>query len=179
MSKWRLDFTQPGERENEWDTICEKPSAEACKAEARRWYEVNHRRIFRIYDPAGQLWQESVPLSGWRMRWKWSYPQRTARGRVTAWIPVGERLPDTSAPVLAHNVGKHGESRILRAMYARQFELDAGEDASESWAEQREEDGEFYCPEGWYECNDHDGTYWEIDGRVTHWMPLPEPPEVV
>lgn len=55
-----------------WDRIYSGKHAEACKTEARRWYEMDESRKFRIYDPLERRVFESVPNNGWRMRWKWS-----------------------------------------------------------------------------------------------------------
>ena len=40
-----------------------------------------------------------------------------------------------------------------------------------------EETDTFYCEEGWYETNEFEEVHWNIHGIVTHWMPLPEPPQ--
>ena len=72
------------------------------------------------------------------------------------WIPVTERLPDNKEHdwVLAQVVEDNGYMHIPKVMEYRQNRND--------WFE------ETY---GW--ISEHNGAF-----VVTHWMPLPEPPEV-
>ena len=67
------------------------------------------------------------------------------------WIPVTERLPDNDDFVLVVASGQAGNIRLDNAFELGQFSM------SEGW-----------ILEMWPE--------WE-DPKVTHWMPLPEPPE--
>lgn len=57
------------------------------------------------------------------------------------------------------------------------------EDETEVLCWYRDENGEYYCTLGWYHRTNY-GAGWTTDaeisgyfGCVTHWMPLPEPPE--
>lgn len=95
---------------------------------------------------------------------------------MSEWIRVSKRLPDGCFPVLAFYVNHYGKKRVVRASYARKFQLLAGEDADGSWADWNQEDEEYYCPEGWYEDNENEETHWQVTDPVTHWMFLPEPP---
>lgn len=67
------------------------------------------------------------------------------------WIPVTERLPDNDDFVLVVASGQAGNIRLDNAFELGQFSM------SEGW-----------ILEMWPE--------WE-DPKVSHWMPLPEPPE--
>lgn len=101
----------------------------------------------------------------------------------TRWIPCRERLPDTETEVLAL-CRRGGVSFVCPAMYE-----DGTIITSESiwnWNEiegyglYSEEADDWYIPEGWWEYRQFNGddVYNNIiDCAVTHWMPLPEPPE--
>jgi hypothetical protein len=96
-------------------------------------------------------------------------------GERMQWVPVSERLPEDSKPVLA--VVKEGKRQfVLRVMYARKFDLVCGTDCDEAFLDYDEKTDEYYCKEGWYEDNQFEEIHWGISGDVTHWMPLPEPP---
>lgn len=73
--------------------------------------------------------------------------------KVPKWIPVTERLPDAGKKVL---VFAYGYDTITARMC------------------KKTEDG---YPV--FECKGYDGIYREMAraGRITHWMPLPEPPK--
>lgn len=96
------------------------------------------------------------------------------------WIKVTERLPGSS-PVLVFVVmdaARPGQTitRRLRAVYARENSLELGGD--QAWFDgcTEDEEGNTFCAPGWYESNEFEDTHWLIDGDVTHWMPLPDPP---
>jgi len=94
------------------------------------------------------------------------------------WVPVGERLPDAPCfAVLACYVNEYGMTRQVRAEYVRRGELEANDDIVGDWCEYDEATDTYNCPEGWYEFNEGEDVHWEISGDVTHWRPLPEPPE--
>lgn len=88
---------------------------------------------------------------------------------VTVWQPG---VPPSPEPVLACVEDERGNRTVIRAMYARKFELTANLDACEE-ADYHEERDEFYCPEGWFECNAFEETHWTVEGTVLGWMPLP------
>ena len=76
------------------------------------------------------------------------------RGQVPRWIPVEERLPENGVPVLINYIGSN--------------------------------DGKYH-PDGTAVWTDHGCFWWEgsledcdteVAVPITHWMPLPEPPEV-
>lgn len=94
---------------------------------------------------------------------------------VQAWIPVSERLPKSSFPVLAFVTNSHGKTRRLRAHWIAKHteEMWDGDDMDGDYSEEKDTT---YTPEGWYETNDYEDTHWFIHDPVTHWMPLPAPP---
>ena len=95
------------------------------------------------------------------------------------WAPVTENMPGLgpNAFVLATYVTDYGKPRVVRAYFAPKHTIESCNDADE-FADYSEEDDCYYTPEGWYECNAHEETNWLIDEVVTHWMPLPKPPNV-
>ena len=97
--------------------------------------------------------------------------------RFGVWIPVEDGLPESGKPVLAA-VGK----KVLRAAHAAKFAL-----SEEDWgwwndgegADYNEANDTTYWPEGWYEWNEYEETHWAVsDHPVTHWMQMPETPNV-
>lgn len=78
----------------------------------------------------------------------------TLRGQLPRWIQVEERLPENGVPVLINYIGSN--------------------------------DGKYH-PDGTAVWTDHGCFWWEgsledcdteVAVPITHWMPLPEPPEV-
>lgn len=76
------------------------------------------------------------------------------RAQLPRWIPVEERLPENGVPVLINYIGSN--------------------------------DGKYH-PDGTAAWTDHGCFWWEgsledcdteVAVPITHWMPLPEPPEV-
>ena len=92
-----------------------------------------------------------------------------------AWISVEDRLPEKEC--LAAYSTPNGKVRLIRAKYARKFQIEAEDDDCET--EYNEDDDTFYIKEGWLECIDNWGEYsscYVVEGIVTHWMPLPAAP---
>lgn len=90
-------------------------------------------------------------------------------------------VPDNPDFVLAC-VREDTRRFVIRASYARRFELAAsndwyyeGEDGT-NCPEYNEDEDEYYCPEGWYESNEYEEINWYVHGEVIAWMPLPELP---
>lgn len=92
--------------------------------------------------------------------------------RVSPWIKVTHRLPESGVPVLAFVTNEQGKTRRIRAQWCAKFtEESDGDDA-----EYCEEKDTYYSPEGWYESNEYDEVNWFVHDPVSHWMPLPEGP---
>jgi hypothetical protein len=89
------------------------------------------------------------------------------------WTLASDSLPEGRF-VLAHFRNDQGNSRIVRAYYARRHEIEADYDSGHMWAD-ADEEGEYFFPIGWYEAPDQLEDYAPLK-NVTHWMPLPEPP---
>ena len=102
---------------------------------------------------------------------------------VRRWIPCSERLPDVETEVLAV-CRRGGVSFVCPAMY-EDGKMLRGEsiwnwNEIEGYGLYSEEADDWFIPEGWWEYrqfNDDDVYNNIIDCAVTHWMPLPEPPE--
>ena len=102
-------------------------------------------------------------------------------GNKPRWIPVTERLPENGIHVLLSckcGVGAYVCDGFHTEKYSMptQFYEDFYEDID---ADYDEETDEYYFPEGWWEVikNWDDYSCVAIEDTVTHWMPLPEPPE--
>lgn len=92
------------------------------------------------------------------------------------WISVEDHLPEKYC--LAAYLTRHGRFRIIRAMYVKQYEIEATGDECDS--EYSEADDLEYIKAGWYECIDNWGEYSSCavnEGKVKFWMPLPAAPE--
>jgi hypothetical protein len=89
----------------------------------------------------------------------------------TAWVPVGERLPESGTPVLL-DIGKRYP---FRAMWVAKHTMEAGDECPDDWADYHEEHDTYYCPEGWCEWNEYEETHWTVTDKAIAWMPLPLP----
>lgn len=65
------------------------------------------------------------------------------------WTHVAHGLPTGNC--LACYKNSNGKDRIVKAFYAKQFEIEASGDDVEDRSEYNEETDEYYLPEGWYE----------------------------
>ena len=92
---------------------------------------------------------------------------------LPTWIDVTVLLPASGTKVLAWD-GKN----ILRAMYAKRFAEEVRPGGEEEATEYSEGLDGYFLVAGWYEHNEFDEVHWTIENPVTHWMPLPAPPEV-
>ena len=92
---------------------------------------------------------------------------------LPTWIDVTVLLPASGTKVLAWD-GKN----ILRAMYAKRFTEEVRPGGEEEATEYSEGLDGYFLVAGWYEHNEFDEVHCTIENPLTHWMPLPAPPEV-
>ncbi len=99
------------------------------------------------------------------------------------WISVEDKLPDTEAEVLAV-CNRNGFQFVCPAIYEDGTVLT--QDSMWSWYDldnygtYSEENDDYFIPEGWWENRQFtpDDVYNSpVDCPVTHWMPLPLPPD--
>lgn len=100
------------------------------------------------------------------------------------WVPVTERLPEPETDVLAV-CNRNGYIFVVPAIYEDGKMLT--QDSKWNWCDiytyglYSEEADDYYIPSGWWEnrqFNPDDVYNNLVDCPVTHWMLLPEPPEV-
>ena len=94
------------------------------------------------------------------------------------WIPVAERLPENNVHVLLSCRTYGGNKYVCDGFHTEKFSTPT-EFYEDIDADYNEETDEYYFPEGWWEVikNWDDYSCVAIEDTVTHWMPLPEPPE--
>ena len=105
---------------------------------------------------------------------------------VQEWISVNARLPENGAHVLLccemHRYGGEIAGKyVCDGYYAEANKIIAGGFPDDCDCEYSGEDDEYYLCEGWYEVikNWDDYNSVAVEDFVTHWMPLPEPPETL
>ena len=103
---------------------------------------------------------------------------------VQEWISVKDRLPENGVHVLIccemrRYGGEIAGKYVCDGYYAEANKIIAGGFPDECNCEYSEEDDEYYLCEGWYEVvkNWDDFNSVAVEGFVTHWMPLPNPPK--
>ena len=96
------------------------------------------------------------------------------------WTKIAERMPEPGKAVLAcinvprYNKPPEFNQVILRAVwYPRWYEVANTDDEVAEYSEDKDE---YYLKEGWYEWNQEEETHFFVSDPVTHWMPLPDPP---
>ena len=98
--------------------------------------------------------------------------------RAGGWISVKSKLPESGVHVLL-TCKLNGGQYVCDGYYANKYTVECGasEDVNYDYSE---DDDEYYLSEGFYEVikNWDDYNSITINDTVTHWMPLPEPPEV-
>ena len=114
------------------------------------------------------------------------YAQGYADGRSAAprWVRCEEEHPKSGTHVLAccevHGIGGYRSRYVCDAFHtdAKSIPCQYSDDID---SEYDEETDEYYFPEGWWEVikNWDDYSCVAINDFVTHWMPLPEPPQEV
>jgi hypothetical protein len=93
------------------------------------------------------------------------------------WVSVDTEMPASGRIVLVCYANSHDNLRRVRAKWVRAKTVESGSESD--IGEYDEESDCYYDPEGWYECIDNWDDYnaVAISDPVTHWMPLPEPPD--
>ena len=101
------------------------------------------------------------------------------------WIPVDEQLPENEQDVLIRFVRKL--ERKVYCVVGMAFHTDGQtttEDSAYTWQTDYidmpydEAKDAYIIPEGWWETVRFGEEFAAVDMPVTHWMPLPEPPEM-
>lgn len=159
--------------------------------EARNIYTV--QELEELQGEAYDLGVESVLHNHYGLSWHDAEKVRKEVSKlqsVSKWIPVTERLPEpeTEVLVLAERKSYSFKTKsvatyhiVTTAMYEDGSKNT--EDSGWFWEtdgfEYDEELDAYIIPEGWWEYkhyNDDEHNH-AIDDKVTHWMPLPEPPK--
>lgn len=95
---------------------------------------------------------------------------------MNTWIPINVRpAPKGKDILICYEDDYYGNKKIVIARYVVKFTEECYEDHSEY----SEEHDNYFVPEGWYEQIENsidDYSSILIEGEVTHWMKLPEPP---
>lgn len=118
----------------------------------------------------------STPLhEGWEPLY--AAPVAAQPAQEAPWVSVADQMPDTGRIVLACYVNSNDQIRRVRAKWVAAKTAESGSESD--IGEYDEETDCYYDPEGWYECIDNWDDYnaVTISDPVTHWMPLPVPPE--
>ena len=97
---------------------------------------------------------------------------------MTCWINVRDRLPASGVRVIFSWLNDYHppKRRTSTGFYASRFSIDASDFPEHEDYEYSEEKDQFFVDVGWYE-EGAQGEYFYPQVGVTHWMPLPRPPE--
>lgn len=113
--------------------------------------------------------------------------QQQPNAPLTGWISVKERMPENEQDVIICAERRHysNPNRFIRIV-AKAFYTDGKhntEHTAYAWSndyidmEYDEENDAYLIPEGWWESVEYGEEFSAVSDFVTHWMPLPEPPE--
>lgn len=106
--------------------------------------------------------------------------------KAPRWVSVKDRLPKTEQKVLVSIKTAYGTRYTTIAAHVGYHERNSESDGWSldyeiDWEEYDEENDVYWVPECWYEVNFvDDNPNWiidKVDGEITHWMPIPEPPK--
>lgn len=98
----------------------------------------------------------------------------SAVNRLSEWKPI-ETAPK-QRKVIVHYLNPLGRHRVVMACYYGEKSLEMHDDY-EDVGTFDEESGTCYADAGWYEEHDSDSPVMPLNGKPTHWMPLPTPPD--
>ena len=105
--------------------------------------------------------------------------------KLTQWVPVSERLPECKKSVFVSCISPHTGNRFTqKAVYISPKTVLADDflsdecDCSDGIMEYDEEKDCYWVTEGWFEDSLEAEINYHITWEVTHWMTLPNPPEV-
>ena len=98
------------------------------------------------------------------------------------WVSVEERLPDAEKEVRLFCVTPYGYKYQCHGFYVPPGMHRDDSDYSWDWeccGQYDEDSGDYFVNPGWYESSHNWDGYsaFEIADKVTHWMPLPAPPD--
>jgi hypothetical protein len=93
------------------------------------------------------------------------------------WIDVKEKLPEGNGQILFSWINENKKRRTSLGFYAAKHSVEYYDDETSSdYADYSEEKDEYYYPEGFHE-SPVDIPYSSKISGVTHWQPLPSPPD--
>lgn len=99
---------------------------------------------------------------------------------MSEWQPI-ETAPKDGRVVLFHYLNRLGKSRIVRGFYAPKFCIEQDVEYGE-FIDYDEITDRYFLPEGWYESienwDEYSSVSLEAEYEPTHWMPLPDPPQL-
>jgi hypothetical protein len=95
---------------------------------------------------------------------------------MSNWISVDDEMPKSGRRVLFSWLNPLKKRRTGLGIYAKKHTIEANDWDYTEAADYDEETDNYYCPEGWVEDPYESEYTYPVEG-ITHWMPLPEPPE--
>lgn len=96
------------------------------------------------------------------------------------WISVKDKLPETPIKVIVFWRNEYNKNRISTAQFVHPKTILAEDflsDDCDDFAEYDEKLDCYWTPSGWYEYQEATDLNFYLYENITHWMPLPEPPE--